>query len=111
MIPLADRIGARVLAPGVAEVPRRTDGLNATGAIQGGLVAVAAEEAAMSLVAQPTVPYALNVRYLRQFSIGPCRAVATGDGQASVVRLTDVGNGRIGAIATVRLGDPGFSRA
>jgi acyl-coenzyme A thioesterase PaaI-like protein len=106
LIPLAERIGAKVVAPGVAEVPRRTDGLNATGAIQGGLIAVAAEEAAMSLVARPTVPHSLNVRYLRQFAVGPCRAVATGDGTASVVRLTDVSRGRIGALATVRLGDP-----
>ncbi len=111
LIPLAERIGATVLEPGIAEVPRRTDGLNATGAIQGGLVAVAAEEAAMSLVSQPTVPYALNVRYLRPFSVGPCRAVATGDAHASIVRLTDVSSGKIGAVATARLGSPDFSPA
>jgi acyl-coenzyme A thioesterase PaaI-like protein len=111
-MPLAERIGARLVSPGVAEVPRRPDGLNATGAIQGGLISVAAEEAAISLAASldagPTVPYSLNVRYLRPFSVGPCQAVATGDGRACVVRLTDLSSGKIGAIATVRLGDPDF---
>jgi acyl-coenzyme A thioesterase PaaI-like protein len=108
-IPLAERIGATVISPGVAEVPRRPDGLNATGAIQGGLIAMAAEEAAMSLAAHPTVPDSLNVRYLRPFSIGPCRAEATGDERSSVVRLVDAGTGKIGAIATVRLGSPEVS--
>jgi hypothetical protein len=48
----------------------------------------------------------LNMRYLRQFSIGPCRAEATGDARGSIVRLVDEGTGKIGAIATVRLGPP-----
>jgi acyl-coenzyme A thioesterase PaaI-like protein len=105
-IALAERIGSRVLEPGTAEVPWRPDGLNASGAIQGGLVAFAAEAAAMSLVDYPTIVQAMNVRYLRPFTTGPATAVATGDGVMSLVRLTDSGAGKLGAIATVRLGDP-----
>ncbi len=102
--PLAERIGSRIIEPGTAEVPHRADGLNASGAIQGGLVAFAAEEAALSLSDEPHIVESLNLRYLRPFSTGPARAVATGDGVMSIVRLTDVGTGKLGAIATVRLG-------
>ncbi|WP_052711201.1 hotdog domain-containing protein [Pseudofrankia sp. DC12] len=104
--PLADRIGGRTVAPGIVEVPRRPDGLNATGAIQGGLVALAAEEAASSLAAGPVVVEAMNVRYLRPISTGPARAVAVGDGRFSVVHITDVGAGKLSTVATVRLTDP-----
>jgi acyl-coenzyme A thioesterase PaaI-like protein len=106
--PFAERSGLRVLEPGVAEVPRREDGLNGTGAIQGGILSLAAEQAALSLSTEPAIAHSLNMRYLRQFSIGPCRAEATGDSRASVVRLVDEGTGKVGAIATVRLGPPEF---
>ncbi len=78
-VPLMERLGASVPAPGTALVPHRHDALNAAGAIQGGMVALAAEEA---------------------------RAVATGDDRMSLVHLTDAGSGKLGAVATVRLGDP-----
>jgi hypothetical protein len=47
----------------------------------------------------------LNLRYLRPFSTGPARAVASRDGLTSIVRLTDVGAAKLGAIATVRLAE------
>jgi acyl-coenzyme A thioesterase PaaI-like protein len=106
--PFAERAGLRVIEPGVAEVPRREDGLNGTGAIQGGILSLAAEQAALSLSPEPAVAVGLNMRYLRQFSIGPCRAEATGDARGSIVRLVDEGTGKVGAIATVRLGPPQF---
>ena len=102
--PLAERIGSRTIGPGLVEVPHRPDGLNASGAIQGGLVAFAAEEAALSLSEEPAIVESLNLRYLRPFSMGPARAVASRDGATSIVRLTDVGAGKLGAIATIRLG-------
>jgi acyl-coenzyme A thioesterase PaaI-like protein len=100
--PLAERAGARVVERGVVEMARRTDGLNATGAIQGGLVGLAAEEAASSLADEPVVLHAFQVRYLRSFNIGPARAVAEGSSDFSVVRLTDLGTGKLGATATAR---------
>jgi acyl-coenzyme A thioesterase PaaI-like protein len=102
--PLADRIGSTTVVPGTVEVPRRPDGLNASGAIQGGLVAFAAEEAAMSLVPRPVAVEALNVRYLRPFSIGPARAVAEQhDDHLAVLHITDVGAEKLSALATTRV--------
>lgn len=102
MEPLAERAGAHVVEPGVVEMARRTDGLNATGAIQGGLVALAAEEAAASLSDEPVLLHAFQMRYLRPFAIGPARAEAEGSGEFAVVRLTDLGTGKLGATATAR---------
>ena len=103
-VPLAERIGSRIVAPGTAEVPHRPDGLNASGAIQGGLVAFGAEEAAGSTRAEPSVVQSLVLRYLRPFSVGPAVAVAEPLGDdLVVVRMTDAGTGKPGALATVRL--------
>ncbi|WP_238430170.1 PaaI family thioesterase [Frankia nepalensis] len=104
-LPLAERIGARIVAPGTAEVPRRPDGLNAAGAIQGGLVAVGAEEAAMSLADRPVVLESLTVRYLRPIMIGPARAVAEGHGSLAVIHTTDAGTGKLSIVTTARLAD------
>jgi acyl-coenzyme A thioesterase PaaI-like protein len=101
--PLADRIGGRTVAPGTVEVPKRPDGLNASDAIQGGIVAFAVEEAAMSLVEEPVVIEALNLRYLRQISKGPARAVADLHGRLAVVHVTDAGTGKLCAVGTARL--------
>jgi uncharacterized protein (TIGR00369 family) len=101
--PLAERVGLRRLAPGRVEMPRHEEGLNPIGAIQGGLVALAAEEAAVSV--QPgTVLNHLEVRYLRPFMVGPAVAVAEVDEGVARVRLTDEGSGaKLGAVATGRL--------
>jgi acyl-coenzyme A thioesterase PaaI-like protein len=102
-VPLAQRIGSRVVGLGTVEVPHRADGLNATGAIQGGLLAFAVEEAAASLADGPVVTESLVLRYLRPFMVGPAQAVATGDGPGvSVVEVSDAGAGKLGLVATVR---------
>jgi acyl-coenzyme A thioesterase PaaI-like protein len=100
--PLAERIGGRTIERGRVEVPHRPDGLNASGAIQGGIVAFAVEEAVMSLVDRPVVIESINLRYLRPFSIGPAQAVAEDLGELAVVHLTDMGSGKLSAVATVR---------
>ena len=106
-VPLAERLQRRILEPGVVEMPRLPDGLNATGAIQGGLVAFAAEEAALSQVEGPAVVDALTVRYLRAFSVGPLRASAREQNGVFEIDLTDTGTGKLGAVATARLGRDG----
>ncbi|MEX5712976.1 hotdog domain-containing protein [Parafrankia sp. FMc6] len=103
--PLAERIGSRTVAPGTVEVPRRPDGLNASGAIQGGIVAFAAEEAGISLVGRSVVAEALTVRYLRPIMIGPGRATAEVHGSLAVVRIADAGAGKLTTLATARLVD------
>jgi acyl-coenzyme A thioesterase PaaI-like protein len=102
-VPLAERIGSRVVGPGTVEVPHRPDGLNAVGAIQGGLLAFAVEEAAASLTGAPVLAESLVLRYLRPFMVGPARAVAAGDGPGvSVVDVSDAGAGKLGLVATIR---------
>jgi acyl-coenzyme A thioesterase PaaI-like protein len=105
-VPLAERIGLRTVAAGTVEMPRRPGALNAVGAIQGGLVAVSAEEAAMSLVERPGVLSAFSLRYLRGVATGPARAVAKEHGGFSVVHVTDAGSGKLCILATTRLTDP-----
>jgi acyl-coenzyme A thioesterase PaaI-like protein len=102
-MPLAERLQLRSSTPGIVELPHLPDGLNASGAIQGGLVAVAVEEAALSVGGPRAAVGMLNLRYLRPFSVGPARATATRHGPLVVVELEDVGAGKLGAVATVRL--------
>jgi acyl-coenzyme A thioesterase PaaI-like protein len=99
--PFADRAGVVHVAPGVAEVPRRLETMNATGSIQGGLVALAIEEAV--LAAEPaTVLTSLTLRYLRPYRQGPARAtVELRDGLA-VAEITDAGADKLASTATAR---------
>lgn len=101
--PLAERLSCRVVEPGVAELPRIDDGLNAIGAIQGGLLTVAAEDAARSLVGDAALVSSMGVRYLRPFLVGPARATAERFGDVVLVRLVDIGQDKLGALATLRL--------
>jgi len=101
-VPFAERAECAVASPGVVVVPRKPDGLNASGAMQGGIVALAAEEAARSLSPAPAGIEALNLRYLRPVTVGPARAVATGHEHFALVHVTDTGTGKLAAIATAR---------
>lgn len=103
--PLAERANCTVLAPGVAEVPWQPDGLNAAGGIQGGLLTLAAEQAAASLGTAPVFLRSLTFRYLRQFTVGPARATAQRYGSTCLVRLADAGADRLGGLATAHLAD------
>ncbi len=102
-LPLADRVGCRTVEPGTVEMPRRADGLNAVGAIQGGLAAVALEEAVTSLAPAPAHLSSLVVRYLRPVMQGPAVAVAVSAGEVHTVRLTDAATGKLCLVATARL--------
>lgn len=101
--PLAERLGATVVEDGVVELPRTPDGLNAIGAIQGGLLTVAVEDAALSLAEPGATLSSMSVRYLRPFLVGPARAEAERIGDVVLVRITDVGQGKLGAVVTARL--------
>jgi acyl-coenzyme A thioesterase PaaI-like protein len=104
-VPFDERVGGRIVEPGTSEVPYRGDGLNASGAIQGAIVAFGGEEAARSAVEHPTVVEHLVLRYLRPFTIGPAVSVAEVSGAVAVVEVTDAGSGKLGALATMRLLD------
>jgi acyl-coenzyme A thioesterase PaaI-like protein len=112
--PLVDRMGIRLLAPGVAELHRHPRVLNPGQTLQGGAVAILSEVAAASAAAEavgaPMVVTELDVRYLTGYRVGPGRAVAEpvsvgGDGAPTTVRIEvrDVGNGdRLGTLAMAR---------
>lgn len=102
-VPLAERAGCRREAPGVAVQPRLADGLNSSQTVNGGLLALAAEEAALSLAPGATLA-SLHLRYLRPVRIGPARAAARVDGGLARIEITDDGaDDRLAVLATARL--------
>ena len=83
-LPFAERAGCRRGEPGVAVLPRSEDGLNASGTVNGGLIALVVEEAALSLTPGATLS-SMALRYLRPVRTGP--AVATADVRAGLGRV------------------------
>ena len=84
------------------EADRNPRLLNWVDTIQGGAVALLAEEAALSL-AGASAPAELEVRYLRTIRIGPMRATAHTFGDYTRVEVVDAGNDdRPAAIAVLR---------
>jgi acyl-coenzyme A thioesterase PaaI-like protein len=99
---ITELLGGRVVAPGVVEADRHPRILNWVQTVQGGAVALLAEEAALSLVGAP-VPTELEVRYLRTVRVGPMRATAQAMGAFTRVDVVDVGNDdRLAAVAIAR---------
>ena len=70
--PPAERLGCERVHPGTAVLPRTDEVLNAAGTINGGLIAVAAEEAALS-------PASENHPRLPRSAISATRAGRPGD--------------------------------
>jgi acyl-coenzyme A thioesterase PaaI-like protein len=101
-VPITDILGAREIAPGVVEADRHPRILNWVETVQGGAVALLAEEAALSLPDAP-VPTELEVRYLRTVRVGPMRATAHLLGGFTQIEVIDVGNAdRLAAVAISR---------
>jgi len=101
-VPLAERADCARRAAGVAEIQLSADGLNAANTMHGGLVAMVAEEAALSLSPGQTL-CSLAVRYLNPVRVGPAVAVATTRGGLSQVELRDAGNDdKLAALVTAR---------
>lgn len=97
-VPFAQRAGCRREAPGVAVLQRSEDGLNSSKTVNGGLIALAIEEAVLSTTGPDRPPGTLasmTMHYLRPVRRGP--AVATADVTSSVG----------GAIGTVEVRDAG----
>ena len=104
-VPFAQRAGCERREPGVAVLPRSDDGLNSSNTVNGGLIALATEEAALSLAPGATLS-SLSLRYLRPVRVGP--AVATADVKSGLgqIEVRDAGNGnRLSVLATARLFD------
>jgi acyl-coenzyme A thioesterase PaaI-like protein len=107
-VPFAERAGCERLAPGVASIPLRPDGLNSSGTLNGGLLALVVEEAALSMEPGATLA-SLSMRYVQPVRIGPAVARAeVRDGLANIA-VRDTGrDDRLAVIATTRTF--GFSR-
>jgi uncharacterized protein (TIGR00369 family) len=90
-MPLAERAGCERPRPGVALLPRSGDGMNASNTVNGGLIALAAEEAVLSLLPGQTL-CSLHLRYLQPVRVGP--AVATASVRAGLGRVDVRDSGR-----------------
>jgi acyl-coenzyme A thioesterase PaaI-like protein len=100
--PFADRAGCVRQEPGVAMLVRSEDGLNSSNTINGGLIALVVEEAALSAAPGTTVA-SLAMRYLRPARVGPLVATATSHGGVARFDVRDSGsNDRLTVTATTR---------
>jgi acyl-coenzyme A thioesterase PaaI-like protein len=90
-LPFAERARCERREPGVAVLPRSEDGLNSSNTVNGGLIALAVEEAALS-AAPGTTLASMAMRYLRPVRHGP--AIATAHTRVGVARVEvrDAGN-------------------
>src|SRR3954470_21700738 len=101
-VPFADRAGCERLTPGVASVPMRDDGLNASGTLNGGLLALVVEEAALSAAPNATLS-SLSMRYSQPVRVGPAIAHAEVREGLGRVEVRDAGrDDRLAVIATTR---------
>jgi acyl-coenzyme A thioesterase PaaI-like protein len=101
--PLAEEANCRRLGPGVAELTRSEHGMNSSNTINGALIALVAEEAALSEAPACSLA-SLAIRYLRPSRQGPLVATAARIGDLSRIELCDAGDGnRMVVAATARL--------
>lgn len=100
--PLAERVGVEHRDAGVAALARSEEGLNASGTVNGGLLALVVEEAALSLEPGATL-VSLALRYLQPVRSGPAVAVAEVRGGLGRIEVRDAGaDGRLSVLATTR---------
>ena len=101
-VPWAERAGCERAAPGVAVIPMRPDGLNASATLNGGLLALAIEEAVLSLAPGATLS-SLAMRYVSPVRVGPAVAEAEErDGLGQVVVRDSGRENRLAVLATTR---------
>lgn len=106
-VPFAERAGCTRAAAGVAEIPRSDDGLNSSNTLNGGLLALAVEEAMLSLAPTGASLSSMALRYLRPVRIGPVVAVAELQGGLGRAEVRDTGQrDRLAVVATTRSFEP-----
>ena len=105
-VPFVERAHCRRLGPGVATLPTTEEGLNASNTLNGGLIALVIEEAALSLAPGSTLA-SMALRYVRPVRVGPAVASATLSGGLGRVEVRDAGReDRLSVVATVRTFPP-----
>jgi acyl-coenzyme A thioesterase PaaI-like protein len=101
--PFAEHAGCRRVDPGVATLTKSDDALNSSNTVNGGLIALAAEEAALSLTPGATLS-SLGLRYLQPARVGPVVAQAQVQDGLGRVEVRDHGNrDRLCVLATSRV--------
>jgi acyl-coenzyme A thioesterase PaaI-like protein len=101
-VAFADRAGCQRREPGVAVLSSSDEALNASNTLNGGLIALAVEEAALSLAPDHFV-HSLALHYLQPVRMGPAVARATMRRNLAQVEVTDAGNDdRLCVVATAR---------
>ena len=101
-MPLAERADCKRQAPGVAVLHKSEDGLNSAKTVHGGLIALAAEEASLSLAPETSLS-SLALRYLQPVRVGPAVATASVRDGLGRVSLRDSGSGdRLAVTGTTR---------
>lgn len=106
-VPFAERAGCVRRAPGVAALAYSDGVLNASNTINGGLIALTAEEAVLSLSPPGASLASLDLRYLQAARVGPAVATAEVRHGLGRVEVCDEGNeNRLCVAATARTFDP-----
>jgi acyl-coenzyme A thioesterase PaaI-like protein len=101
-VPFAERAGCERVSPGVAQRGHAHDRLNASNTINGGLIALAVEEAVLSLSPGGTLS-SLALHYLQPARVGPVVAEADVRAGLAQVEVRDAGNdNRLCVVATSR---------
>jgi acyl-coenzyme A thioesterase PaaI-like protein len=102
-IPFAERALCERREPGVAVLRRSDEGMNASQTVNGGLVALAVEEAALSAARPGASVASLSMRYLRPVRLGPAVATAAVIAGLGRVEVRDAGSeDRLAVVATTR---------
>jgi acyl-coenzyme A thioesterase PaaI-like protein len=102
-VPFAERVGIERREPGVAVLAHSDEVLNASNTINGGLIALAAEEAVLSLSPAGSSLASLDLRYLQPARVGPAVASAEVRHGLGRVEVRDEGNeNRLCVAATTR---------
>jgi acyl-coenzyme A thioesterase PaaI-like protein len=101
-VPYAERAGCARTAPGEATISHSDETLNASNTLNGGLIALAVEEASLSL-SPGSVLVSLDLRYLQPVRVGPAVADADVRDGLGRVEVRDTGNDdRLCVVATTR---------
>jgi acyl-coenzyme A thioesterase PaaI-like protein len=102
-VPIARRARCERLESGVATIPLLPDARNSANSLHGGLLALAAEEALLSLAPGRALA-SLSLHYLRPVRTGPARATAELHGDFGKAQLVDQGqDDRLAVLATARV--------
>jgi acyl-coenzyme A thioesterase PaaI-like protein len=102
-VPFAERAGCERRGPGVAVLANSDESLNSSNTLNGGLIALAVEEAVLSLSDGATLS-SLGMRYLQPIRIGPAVADAQVQDGLGRVDVRDASNdNRLCVMATSRI--------